>query len=81
MFHTSVLLCTLQGFNATITEPVNAPDRRIDQFKEMELHLHPELKEPLKKLCDDPRTTVVVVSGSHRSVLDEVETILYNLYL
>ncbi|GKB52063.1 hypothetical protein Tco_0902816 [Tanacetum coccineum] len=59
------------GFNATITEPVNAPDRRIDQFKEMELNLRPELKEPLKKLCDDLKTTVVVMSGSHRSVLDK----------
>ncbi|KAK9055945.1 hypothetical protein SSX86_027032 [Deinandra increscens subsp. villosa] len=58
------------GFNATLTEPVNA-DGRVDQFKEMELNLHPELEEPLKKLCDDPRTTVVIVSGSHRSVLDK----------
>ncbi|PWA98239.1 alpha,alpha-trehalose-phosphate synthase [Artemisia annua] len=70
-YHSSTNRLLILGFNATITEPVNAPDRRIDQFKEMELHLHPELKEPLKKLCDDPRTTVVVVSGSHQSVLDE----------
>ncbi|GJV14064.1 hypothetical protein Tco_1359387 [Tanacetum coccineum] len=63
----------LNRFNASIsiTEPVNAPDRRIDQFKEMEPNLHLELKEPLKKLCDDPKTTVVVVSGSHRSILDK----------
>ncbi|KAK1420382.1 hypothetical protein QVD17_21928 [Tagetes erecta] len=58
------------GFNATLTEPVNA-DGRIDQFKEMELNLHRELEEPLKKLCDDPRSTVIIVSGSHRSVLDK----------
>lgn len=71
---------TLQGFNATLTEPVNA-DGRVDQFKEMELNLHPELEEPLKKLCDDPRTTVVVVSGSHRSVLDKVTTVPCNYIL
>ncbi|KAI3495402.1 hypothetical protein L1887_37740 [Cichorium endivia] len=59
------------GFNATLTEPVNAPDRRVDQFKEMESKLHPELREPLRRLCDDPKTTVVVLSGSHRSVLDK----------
>ncbi|CAA2969258.1 alpha,alpha-trehalose-phosphate synthase [UDP-forming] 1-like [Olea europaea subsp. europaea] len=37
----------------------------------MELKLHPDLKEPLKKLCDDPKTTTIVLSGSDRSVLDE----------
>ena len=34
--------------------------------------MHPELKGPLKKLSDDPKTTIVVLSGSDRSVLDEV---------
>lgn len=62
----------LQGFNAALTEPVNALGRRGGQIREMELKLHPELKEPLKKLCDDPKTTVVVLSGSDRSVLDDV---------
>lgn len=38
----------------------------------MELKLHPDLKEPLKKLCDDSKTTIVVLSGSDRSVLDDV---------
>lgn len=60
----------------TLTEPVNA-DRRVDQFKEMESKLHPELKEPLKRLCNDPKTTVVVLSGSHRSVLDKVLLVLF----
>ncbi|XP_059664689.1 alpha,alpha-trehalose-phosphate synthase [UDP-forming] 1-like isoform X2 [Cornus florida] len=59
------------GFNATLTEPVDAPGRRGDQFKEMELKLHPDLKESLKKLCDDPKTTIIVLSGSDRSILDE----------
>ncbi|KAI3800783.1 hypothetical protein L1987_28879 [Smallanthus sonchifolius] len=58
------------GFNATLTGPVNA-DGRVDQFKEMELNLHPELEESLKKLCDDPRSTVAIVSGSPRNVLDK----------
>ncbi|KAL2494645.1 hypothetical protein Fot_38402 [Forsythia ovata] len=59
------------GFNGTLTEPVDTQGRRIDQFKEMELKLHPDLKEPLKKLCDDPKTTTIVLSGSNRRVLDE----------
>ncbi|XP_076958582.1 alpha,alpha-trehalose-phosphate synthase [UDP-forming] 1-like [Bidens hawaiensis] len=60
------------GFNATLTEPVDTPDRRGgDQIREMDLKLHPDLKEPLKKLCSDPKTTIVILSGSNRTVLDE----------
>ncbi|KAM7524934.1 hypothetical protein LguiA_014836 [Lonicera macranthoides] len=59
------------GFNATLTEPVDAPGRRVDQFKEMEVKLHPDLKQPLKNLCNDPKTTIVVLSGSNREVLDK----------
>ncbi|KAJ8898789.1 hypothetical protein K2173_006321 [Erythroxylum novogranatense] len=58
------------GFNATLTEPVDTPGRRGDQIKEMELKLHPELRETLKALCRDSNTTVVVLSGSDRSTLD-----------
>ncbi|GMY33479.1 alpha,alpha-trehalose-phosphate synthase [UDP-forming] 1-like [Fagus crenata] len=36
------------GFNATLTEPVDPPGSRGDQIKEMELKVHPGLKEPLK---------------------------------
>lgn len=61
-----------QGFNSTLTEPVDIPGRRGGQIKEMELKLHPDLKEPLKKLCDDPKTTVIILSGSDRGVLDDV---------
>ena len=43
-----------------------------DQIKEMELKLHPDLRESLSLLCNDPKTTVVVISGSERSVLDDV---------
>ncbi|KAI4323071.1 hypothetical protein L6164_022707 [Bauhinia variegata] len=56
------------GFNATLTEPV---DKKGDQIKEMELKVHPELKQPVRELCGDPKTTVVVLSGSDRNVLDE----------
>lgn len=61
-----------QGFNATLTEPVDTHERRGDQIKEMELKLHPELKEPLSALCNDPQTTIVVLSGSATEVLDDV---------
>ncbi|KAL6975574.1 threalose-6-phosphate phosphatase [Sarracenia purpurea var. burkii] len=60
------------GFNATLTESVDTPGRRGgDQIREMDLKLHPDLKEPLTALCNDPKTTVVVLSGSGRRVLDE----------
>lgn len=55
---------------------MDAQGRRIDQLKEMELKLHPDLKEPLRKLCSDPKTTIVVLSGSGRNVLDEVSYFL-----
>uniref|UniRef100_A0A7N0RB76 alpha,alpha-trehalose-phosphate synthase (UDP-forming) n=1 Tax=Kalanchoe fedtschenkoi TaxID=63787 RepID=A0A7N0RB76_KALFE len=60
------------GFNATLTEPVDSPGRRGgNQIKEMDLKLHPDLKEPLIALCRDSNTTTVVLSGSDRTVLDE----------
>ncbi|WOL14646.1 alpha,alpha-trehalose-phosphate synthase [Canna indica] len=60
------------GFNATLTESIESSGRRGgDQIKEMELKLHPDLKVPLTTLCNDPQTTVVVLSGSDRSVLDD----------
>ncbi|XP_030525172.1 alpha,alpha-trehalose-phosphate synthase [UDP-forming] 1-like [Rhodamnia argentea] len=68
------------GFNATLTEPVDTPGRRGDQIKEMDLKLHPDLKEPLTALCSDLRTTVVVLSGSDRSVLDD-NFAEYNMWL
>lgn len=52
---------------------MDTPGRRGgDQIKEMELKLHPELKESLLAICNDPKTTVVVLSGSDRNVLDDV---------
>ncbi|KAK6157498.1 hypothetical protein DH2020_011746 [Rehmannia glutinosa] len=60
------------GFNAALTEPIDTPGGRGgDQIKEMELKLHPELKRPLTMLCSDPNTTILVLSGSDRSVLDD----------
>ncbi|XP_028764862.1 alpha,alpha-trehalose-phosphate synthase [UDP-forming] 1-like [Neltuma alba] len=58
------------GFNATLTEPVDALGSG-GQIKEMELKLHPNVRDPLKKLSDDPKTTIVVLSGSDRGVLDK----------
>ncbi|XP_050370548.1 alpha,alpha-trehalose-phosphate synthase [UDP-forming] 1-like [Argentina anserina] len=58
------------GFNATLTEPKDTLGRGGGQIREMELKLHPDLKEPLKKLCNDSKTTIVVISGSDRNVLD-----------
>lgn len=64
----------MQGFNATLTESVESSGRRGgDQIKEMELKLHPDLKIPLTTLCQDKKTTVIVLSGSDRSVLDDVQ--------
>ena len=51
---------------------MDTPGRRGDQIKEMDLKVHPGLKEPLKVLCSDPNTTIVVLSGTDRIVLDEV---------
>ncbi|KAJ7968810.1 Alpha,alpha-trehalose-phosphate synthase 1 [Quillaja saponaria] len=68
------------GFNATLTEPVDALGRRGGQIREMDLKLHPDIKEPLKKLSDDPKTTVVVLSGSDRNVLDNIFS-EYNMWL
>lgn len=74
----------LQGFNSTLTEVVESSGRRGgDQIKEMELKLHLDLKDPLTALCNDPKTTVVILSGSDRSVLDDVrlyQKILFLLY-
>ncbi|GJT53268.1 zinc finger, CCHC-type containing protein [Tanacetum coccineum] len=42
-----------------------------DQIREMDLNLHPELKESLIKLCNDLQTTIVVLSGSDRTILDD----------
>nr|XP_016490922.1 PREDICTED: alpha,alpha-trehalose-phosphate synthase [UDP-forming] 1-like [Nicotiana tabacum]XP_016490923.1 PREDICTED: alpha,alpha-trehalose-phosphate synthase [UDP-forming] 1-like [Nicotiana tabacum] len=69
------------GFNSALTESVDTPGRRGgDQIREMELKLHPELKEPLTAICNDPKTTVVVLSGSDRNVLDDNFS-EYNMWL
>ncbi|XP_058779486.1 alpha,alpha-trehalose-phosphate synthase [UDP-forming] 1 [Vicia villosa] len=67
-YMTSTNRLLILGFNGTLTEPV---EKKGDQLKEMELSVHPELKLPLTKLCSDPNTTVVVLSGSDRTILDE----------
>lgn len=69
------------GFNSALTELMDTPGGRGgDQIKDMELKLHPELKGPLMALCNDPKTTIVVLSGSERNVLDD-NFGEYNLWL
>lgn len=81
LFPSSWGWCKTQGFNATLTEPVDTPGSRGDQIKEMELKLHPEIKVPLTALCNDPKTTVVVLSGSDSRVLDKVCLALFLSFL
>ncbi|KAL8087902.1 hypothetical protein AgCh_037880 [Apium graveolens] len=55
------------GFNAVLTEPVDTPGGGgEDQI----LKLNPELKSTLMELCCDQKTTIVVLSGSSKLVLD-----------
>ncbi|KAG7591950.1 Alpha-alpha-trehalose-phosphate synthase [Arabidopsis thaliana x Arabidopsis arenosa] len=53
------------GFCGTLTEQKNS------RSKEMDLKLNPELKGTLKALCNDPKTTVVVLSRSDKNILDK----------
>ncbi|KAG8502364.1 hypothetical protein CXB51_000321 [Gossypium anomalum] len=59
------------GFNSTLTEPVDTSGNRSDQIREKNPNLHPELKEHLTVLCNDKKTTIVVLSGSKSEVLDK----------
>ncbi|KAH1120710.1 hypothetical protein J1N35_003870 [Gossypium stocksii] len=59
------------GFNSTLTEPVDTSGNRSDQIREKNPNLHPELKEHLTGLCNDKKTTIVVLSGSKSEVLDK----------
>lgn len=51
------------------------------QTKEMDLKLNPKLKGTLKALCNDPKTTVVVLSRSGINILDKVYIISVFLIL
>jgi trehalose 6-phosphate synthase/phosphatase len=63
----------VQGFNATVTGPVEKKsDQKTDQVRDMKLGLHTDIKEPLKTLCAEENTDVVILSGSERKILDEV---------
>ncbi|XP_010480504.1 PREDICTED: probable alpha,alpha-trehalose-phosphate synthase [UDP-forming] 2 [Camelina sativa] len=53
------------GFYGTLTAPMSS------QTKEMDLKLNSELKGTLRALCNDPKTTVVVLSRSGRDILDK----------
>ena len=61
-----IFINVIQGFFGTLTEPMN------NQNEELDLKLNPELKGTLKALCNDPKTTVVVLSRSGRNILDKV---------
>ena len=71
MFTVSVF--PLKGFNATLTEPKGTRGRRRGQIRKMELKLHPDLKDLLKRLCNESKTTVVALNGG---VLDHVSSLL-----
>ncbi|KAM7265326.1 hypothetical protein ACFE04_003009 [Oxalis oulophora] len=62
------------GFNSTLSEPVDT------QVNEKYLKLHPALQQPLTELCNDPKTTVVVLSGSTMASLEENFS-EYNMWL
>ncbi|KAK9706884.1 hypothetical protein RND81_07G158400 [Saponaria officinalis] len=64
------------GFNATLTKSVKTSGR----YKDTDLNLHPEMQETLRKISNDPNTTVLVMSGSDRDVLDNNFS-RYNLWL
>ncbi|ESQ54516.1 hypothetical protein EUTSA_v10026761mg [Eutrema salsugineum] len=65
------------GFYGTLTKLDKNQVRRGDG---MNLELHPQLKEKLKALCSDPKTTVVVLSRSEKSRLDKIFG-EYNMWL
>ncbi len=60
------------------------PPRRRgpDQIKEMKLQLDPGLRDALTTLCSDTNTIIVILSGSERTLLDEVHVkhILRDIY-
>uniref|UniRef100_A0A803MDU5 alpha,alpha-trehalose-phosphate synthase (UDP-forming) n=2 Tax=Chenopodium quinoa TaxID=63459 RepID=A0A803MDU5_CHEQI len=58
------------GFNATLSS-VESP---IESGKIIDLGstLNPNLQEPLRRICSDRQTTIIVLSGSKRDVLDKV---------
>ncbi|XBJ22480.1 hypothetical protein VPH35_000866 [Triticum aestivum] len=55
------------GFNATLTGQIEL----FEEGADIEPKLNPEFKQPLKTLCDNENTTVVVVSGYGKSILDK----------
>ncbi|XP_051208527.1 probable alpha,alpha-trehalose-phosphate synthase [UDP-forming] 2 isoform X2 [Lolium perenne] len=60
------------GFHETLTEQVQSFEiGASDQTASMKLKLNPEFKGPLKTLCDDKDTTVIVVSGYGRIILEK----------
>lgn len=58
------------GFNSTLTAAVEAPRRR--QFEQISslIRLHPTSEAALRRLAQDPATTLCIVSGAERERLD-----------
>ena len=63
------------GFNATLTQKVEKTgmlaNRSIDHTREVK-KVSPEMKAFLRRLAENPRTIVVIFSGSERKRLEEV---------
>lgn len=80
-YHSSSNRLLILGFNSTVTAHIEAPRRRApDQIKEMKLRLHAQMPEILNVFCSDPQTTVIILSGSERAILDELFA-EYNVWL
>lgn len=75
IFALLIFVNVMQGFFGTLTEPMN------NQNEELDLRLNPELKGTLKALCNDPKTTVVVMSRSGKNILDKVLLMSFFSYL
>ncbi|XP_021764120.1 alpha,alpha-trehalose-phosphate synthase [UDP-forming] 1-like isoform X1 [Chenopodium quinoa] len=58
------------GFNATLSS-VECPFKD-GKVIDLGSTLNPNLQEPLRRICNDCQTTVIVISGSKRDVLDKV---------
>ncbi|GAX74440.1 hypothetical protein CEUSTIGMA_g1889.t1 [Chlamydomonas eustigma] len=62
------------GYNATLTTSVEAPrgpKRHFDQVKAL-AKVNPKIIASIQELCQDPNNTIVILSGSETSKLEDV---------
>eukprot|EP00271_Cylindrocystis_brebissonii_P011686 TRINITY_DN29599_c0_g1_i1.p1 TRINITY_DN29599_c0_g1~~TRINITY_DN29599_c0_g1_i1.p1 ORF type:complete len:1058 (+),score=166.06 TRINITY_DN29599_c0_g1_i1:961-4134(+) len=60
------------GYNSTLTAHTEAPRRHApNQLQEMKLRMHAQAADALERLANDLTTTLVILSGSERAILDE----------